>query len=222
MDSQISGRLRTPPSATKEDLLRVARELFTTRGYAATSLDSIVAEAHVTKGALYHHFDGKPGLFAAVHHHVENDAVRRIDAVVDVEDDPWVAVSAGMQAFLEIVCEPSYRRIILEEGPVVLGLSGVRPDERSAFTTVSRLVRATLTAGEWQLPEELLETFSRIMFGAMNSAGAAVANSREEELERARVETSLRLLIGALRQISSQHPSLDAAVATLTSLTSQP
>lgn len=213
MDSQISGRLRTPPSATKEDLLRVARDLFTTRGYAATSLDSIVAEAHVTKGALYHHFDGKPGLFAAVHHHVENDAVRRIDAVVDVEDDPWMAARAGMRVYLEIAREPDYRRIIIQEGPAVLGLSTADPGERSTFATVSRLVRATLTAGEWHVSEELLDSFSRIMFGALNSAGAVVAASEDQSAEASRVEASLALLIAALRQVSTQHSSLEAALA---------
>ncbi len=45
--------------ATREALLAAGRDLFGTRGYTETSLDAIVAEAGVTKGALYHHFSGK-------------------------------------------------------------------------------------------------------------------------------------------------------------------
>ncbi|GGD15856.1 TetR/AcrR family transcriptional regulator [Nocardioides daphniae] len=220
MDSQTSDLGRAPSSATKEDLLRIARDLFTTQGYAATSLDSIVAAAHVTKGALYHHFDGKADLFAAVHREVEADAVRRIDAAIEAEPDPWSAARLGMHAYLQIARESAYRRIVIQEGPVMLGLAGVRPDARSTFATVSRLVHGVLTAGEWQLDDELLRTFSRVMFGAINSAGAAVAASADPEQEATRVETSLGLMIAALRQISREHRSLEAAVGELgTSLT---
>ena len=65
-------------ASTKRALVDVAEELFTESGYAATSLDSIVAGAAVTKGALYHHFSGKQALFEAVLERVEDDAAREI------------------------------------------------------------------------------------------------------------------------------------------------
>ena len=58
-------------ASTKRALVDVAEELFTEHGYAATSLDAIVAGAQVTKGALYHHFSGKQALFEAVFERVE-------------------------------------------------------------------------------------------------------------------------------------------------------
>jgi AcrR family transcriptional regulator len=45
--------------ATRSLLLEVARENFTRHGYAATSIDDIIREAGVARGALYHHFSGK-------------------------------------------------------------------------------------------------------------------------------------------------------------------
>ena len=65
-------------ASTKRALVDVAEELFTEHGYAATSLDAIVAGARVTKGALYHHFSGKQALFEAVFERVETDAARTI------------------------------------------------------------------------------------------------------------------------------------------------
>src|SRR3954454_9666603 len=65
-------------ATTKRALVNVAEELFTENGYAATSLDAIVAGADVTKGALYHHFSGKQALFEAVFNRVETDAGRSI------------------------------------------------------------------------------------------------------------------------------------------------
>ena len=43
---------------TRQLLISVASELFTERGYAATSIEDIIQRAGVAKGALYHHFSG--------------------------------------------------------------------------------------------------------------------------------------------------------------------
>ena len=60
-------------AATRAALLSAARPLFAERGYEAVSSEEIVAAAGVTRGALYHHFDGKRGLFAAVFEEVESE-----------------------------------------------------------------------------------------------------------------------------------------------------
>lgn len=207
----LQGLDRQAPTA--QHLVGVARDLFTERGYAATSLDTVVAGADVTKGALYHHFDGKRALFAAVHRDVEDEAVRRLDEATASCADPWDAASAGLRAFLEIAREPAYRRVIIQDGPAVLGAGPDPASGRSTFATVRRLVDATLTSGPVQVPEALVETFSRIVFGAMHSAGATVATSDTPQEEAALVEASVGLLLAALRRISSDPDSLRAAVA---------
>ena len=73
-----AGRRQQYSASTKRALVDVAEQLFTENGYAATSLDSIVAGADVTKGALYHHFSGKQGVFEAVFASVEDDASKKI------------------------------------------------------------------------------------------------------------------------------------------------
>ena len=65
--------------ATTDQLVAAARELFATTGYDATFLDAVVERAGVTKGALYHHFDGKRALFAAVYEAPDSvEAARRL------------------------------------------------------------------------------------------------------------------------------------------------
>jgi AcrR family transcriptional regulator len=44
--------------------MAAALEVFTTRGYRATRLEEVAEAAGVTKGALYHYFDGKMDLLA--------------------------------------------------------------------------------------------------------------------------------------------------------------
>jgi AcrR family transcriptional regulator len=63
-------------ASTRRALVDVAEGLFAEYGYAATSLDAIVAGAQVTKGALYHHFAGKRALFEAVFDKVETSGAR--------------------------------------------------------------------------------------------------------------------------------------------------
>lgn len=202
--------------STKDELVRAARKLFSDQGYAATSLDAVVAEADVTKGALYHHFDGKRDLFLAVHADVEADAVRRIDGAADAGADPWDAAQAGLRAFLEIAREDGYRRLIIQDGPAVLGVAHTQASTRSTFATVRRLVAASLTSGTWEPGEDLVDTFSRIVFGALSSAGAVVATSPDPMLEATQVELSVGLLIAALRQLSTGHDSWEAAVGSVT------
>lgn len=75
-------------ASTKRALIEVATAQFTEHGYGGTSLDSIVAGARVTKGALYHHFSGKQGLFEAVFAQVEDDAARTIKAALRGSSTP--------------------------------------------------------------------------------------------------------------------------------------
>ena len=158
-------------ASTKRALVDVAQELFTERGYAGTSLDEIVAGARVTKGALYHHFSGKQALFEAVFERVEDDAARAIQRALKGHRDPWAKAQAGLRAFLAVVQEPRYRRIVIQEGPAVLGYERFREqEERSTFANVLEIVRSVLAAGSWELDEDLQQTFARIFFGAMSSA----------------------------------------------------
>src|SRR4051794_26724739 len=67
-----TGRRAQYSASTRRALVEVAEGLFAAHGYAATSLDAIVAGAEVTKGALYHHYSGKQALFEAVFEKVES------------------------------------------------------------------------------------------------------------------------------------------------------
>ena len=192
-------------ASTKRALVDVAEELFTTNGYAAASLDAIVAGAEVTKGALYHHFSGKQALFEAVFERVETDAAREIQKSLKGHRDPWEKALAGLQAFLEVVQEPRYRRIVIQEGPAILGYERYREqEERSTFANVLDIVRAVLNAGRWELDEDMLQTFARIFFGAMSSAGESVSSAEDPIAAAARVETAIGFILAGFQSLAEQ------------------
>ncbi len=186
-------------ASTKRALVDVASELFTKRGYAGTSLDEIVSGARVTKGALYHHFSGKQALFEAVFETVEAEATAAIRKAVRDHDDPWEKALSGLRAFLDVVQQPGYRRIVIQEGPAILGYERFREqEERSTFGIVQEIVSSVLES--YDLEPSMVETFSRIFFGAMSAAGTAVSSADDSERASAEVETAIAFILGGLQQ----------------------
>ncbi len=198
-----SSRRQQYSASTKRALVDVATELFTEQGYAGTSLDAIVAGARVTKGALYHHFSGKQALFEAVFERVETEAAKQIQGVLREHRDPWDKAIAGLRSFLAVVREPTYRRVVIQEGPAVLGYARFREqEERSTFAIVLDIVRSVLTAGDWDLDEAMLQTFARIFFGAMSSAGESVSSAEDPEAAAERVETAIGFILAGFQALA--------------------
>ena len=195
------------PDATRRALVDVAEQLFTQHGYAATSLDAIVAGADVTKGALYHHFSGKQAIFEAAFERVESRATSGIAQATEGHRDPWDKAQAGLRAFLAAVQEPGYRQVVVSDGPSVLGHERYREqEERSTYAIVDEIVRSVLTAddgtlGDTRLDDAMLDTFTRIFFGAMSAAGGSVAVSDDPAAAAQRVETAVGVILAGLQRL---------------------
>jgi len=102
-------------------LITTARRLFADQGYAATGTPEIVKTAGVTRGALYHHFADKADLFRAV---VEGEAkavASQIQAETTDTKDAIDGLTQGATAYFDAISEPGRARLLLVEGPAVLG-----------------------------------------------------------------------------------------------------
>ncbi|MEZ5160491.1 MAG: TetR/AcrR family transcriptional regulator [Marmoricola sp.] len=212
--TRVTGGRRAAYSAsTKRALLEVATELFTTRGYVGTSLDAIVAGAEVTKGALYHHFTGKQALFEAVFASVEDQDADTIKKALKESRDPWEKAQAGLRAFLEVVQDPTYQRVVIQEGPAVLGYERFRESgERSSFGIVQTIVGAVVKAGDWNLDDDMGRTFSRIFFGAMSAAGEMISSAEDVQEASAQVGVAITFILEGLRGLAdsgAELPSID-------------
>jgi AcrR family transcriptional regulator len=195
-------------ASTKRALVDIAAELFTERGYAGTSLDEIVAGARVTKGALYHHFSGKQALFEAVFERVEAESAQTIRKAVRGSEDPWDKAMSGLRAFLSVVQQPGYRRVVIQEGPAILGHERYREqEERSTFGIVQEIVSSVL--GSYGLEPTLVETFSRIFFGAMSAAGTSVSSAEDPERASAEVEAAIAFILAGLQRQAEAGAKVD-------------
>jgi AcrR family transcriptional regulator len=184
--------------ATQVRLLSAARELFSERGFAGTATEDLVARAGVTRGALYHQYADKRDLFRAVFEEVERDLGERIGLAAAVETTPWEQIRAGARALLEASLEPAVRRIVLTDGPSVLGWEEWRRiDSQYAYGMVRTALEANVQAGN--LPEQPIEPLTHLIIGALNEAGLAVAASRTPATTRDEFLTTLDGVLGALR-----------------------
>lgn len=106
-------------TSTRAALIRAATGRFGVDGYHETTLDTVVADVGVTKGAAYHHFADKKALFAAVFMAVQR---RLVIAVARTSTDgPAVdRLRNACRTYLE-ECTPSVARVLLVDGPSVLG-----------------------------------------------------------------------------------------------------
>lgn len=209
---RVPSRRQQYSAATRRALIDLGEQLFTEHGYSAASLDAIVAGAEVTKGALYHHFSGKQALFEAVFERVESEAARTIQDSLKGHDDPWDKALAGLRAFLDVVQQPGYRRIVILEGPAVLGYARFREqEERSTFANVLDIVGSVLEAGEWDLDDAMKETFTRIFFGAMSSAGESVSTSEDPIAAAMRVEAAITFILAGMQALAESGVELPSA-----------
>lgn len=105
---------------TRAALMQAARGLFVERGYAGTGTPEIVAAANVTRGALYHHFSDKAGLFEAVARQAAQEVADEIVRKSGGHDDPVEALMAGAQAYFAAMAGRGRARLLLLEAPAVL------------------------------------------------------------------------------------------------------
>lgn len=135
--------------ATRAALIAAARRLFVEKGYAETGTPELVAAAGMTRGALYHHFADKRALFQAV---VEAESVavaEEVEQAAPVDLPPLRALAAGGEAFLDAMLVPGRTRLLLVDGPAVLGRAEMdRIDEElGAARTLREGLAAAMRSG---------------------------------------------------------------------------
>ena len=108
-------------AATKRALIDAARGLFADQGFSQVGTDAIVAAAGVSRGALYHQFGDKVELFAAVVEEVERDIAADLMAAAAAADSATAMLDAAMVQWLASCDDPAAQRIVLLDGPSVLG-----------------------------------------------------------------------------------------------------
>jgi len=183
--------------ATRGALVGAAEELFAERGFASTSTEAVVRAAGVTRGALYHHFQDKTALFQAVYEALEERLVEQVSAHVAGVSDPLDALRRGAEGFLDACLDPAVQRIVLLEGPSVLGWERWREIDQAYFLgLVTMSLQAAAEAGA--IRASGIEPLAHILMGGLVEAAMLLASASEPDRARRDVGAAVDLMIDGL------------------------
>lgn len=183
--------------ATVHALLTEGRRQFARDGYAAVSLAGIVDALGLTKGAFYHHFAGKAALFRAVVEQVQSQVADRVVAAAEARPDAWGRLTAGCEAFLRAGADPDVQRIMLIDGPAVLGWDDWRAlDDASSGRHLRDALQSVIDDGV--IAPQPVEPLTHLLSGAMNEAALWLARS-DDPRDLDDTVAALLALIEALR-----------------------
>jgi AcrR family transcriptional regulator len=195
--TEVKSKRVAQGQATRQALVDAAAELFGQTGYAATSIDEIVAAAGVTKGAMYHHFPDKEALFKAVFERVQQQVSDTVAAEF-LQLEPWEALESGCQLWIDAHLDPAVRQIALTDARAVLGWDAAREVE-TRFSAVAlrgalrKAMRAEVIAIQPLRPLALMLT------GALSEACLYVAQADDTDTARDEVSNLIGSVLSGLR-----------------------
>lgn len=173
-------KIREDSLLTIRRILEIARNHFTEKGYANVALEKVVKEANLTRGAIYHHFKNKTGLFSAVFEDVQKEIAEHIEKEAMKSEDLWQQLLDGCRAFLMAASDMRNHKVLLIDGPAVLGWD--------TFRKMDQKYSMSLLKAQLQLMQEhkLIKSVSpdsltHCLSGAMNEAVLWIAEHPDQQ-----------------------------------------
>jgi AcrR family transcriptional regulator len=182
--------------ATTSALVDAARELFARDGYAATSLAAVAARANVTKGAVYHHFEGKQQLFEAVFTREVQRMATPLVAAYSRKKDPWDAFKAGCRAFLDECLDPDVQRIVLLDALSAIGWEHVRTLETPLLEMMELGISRAAEAG--RIAQRPPAPLAHFLYGALCETAMIVARADDQKVAHRQVVAEIGRILDGL------------------------
>ena len=187
-------------AATRSALIATARRMFAERGYHEAGTNELVADAGVTRGALYHHFRDKEALFEAVFREVAGELFAAASqAVAPLGADRWRQLQVGLQTHLQLIAAShEMQRILLIDGPAVFGWSRWR--ELQSEFSLGALVASMedlIANGTIAARDPLLA--AHLVLAALNEAAFLIAHADAPQEAGAQAGEALIAMVTGLR-----------------------
>lgn len=191
----MARRTRAAMEETRATLLATARQVFSERGYADTSMDDLTAQAGLTRGALYHHFGDKKGLLAAVVEQIDAEMDARLQAISVAAEDAWQGFRCRCRAYLEMALEPEIQRVVLRDAKAVLGGASVEA-QRHCIESMRLLLEQLIQQGV--VVQANPQALAALIYGSLAEAAFWIAESEEGSERLAQALAGQALLLRGL------------------------
>lgn len=180
-------------------LISAARKAFAANGYMAASMDDLTSAVGLTRGALYHNFGDKRGLLAAVVDQIDSEMASYAQEVGAKAGDDWQGLLAEGAAYIEMALDPEVQRIVLLDGPAVLGDPSQWPSQSSCLEITKQTVERLITQGILKPVD--VEAAARLLNGAaLNAALWVAASPAPKEVLPKAIEAFQTLATGLLKE----------------------
>jgi AcrR family transcriptional regulator len=182
---------------TRAKLMQAARKSFAEKGYAASSMDDFTAAAGLTRGALYHNFGDKKGLLQAVIDQIDAEMLARMRAAAKAKGGSlWEIFVAEGVAYIEMAIEPEIQRIVMLDGPAVLGDPSQWPNQNACLRTTTETIKALIEEGTVKPVDA--EAAARLINGAALNAALWIAAAEDPQDVLAKVVDAFQQLASGL------------------------
>ena len=181
---------------TRAKLVGAARQAFGTVGYAEASMDDFTAAAGLTRGALYHHFGDKKGLLQAVIAEIDAEMGARMREVSQNAKSAWRGFVDENIAYIEMALEPEIQRIVLRDGPAVLGDPSTWPNQGECVRAMSTNLERLRDDGT--IIDVDPEAVAQLLNGAMLQASLWIANAQDPAATSKKAVGAFKALLDGL------------------------
>jgi AcrR family transcriptional regulator len=182
--------------ATRDHLVMVATRLFGEQGYEDTSIEDVLSGAGVSRGALYHHFAGKEALFSASFQLVEGRMTEQLLALIGDAPGAVAALHAAAFGWISAAGDPMTSRILLLDGPAVLGWEHWRMQSGQALGQMRAMLQAV--SDEGQLAAGLVNSFAHILLASLDEIALMIAQAEDQDAAMAEGRTAVEELLRRL------------------------
>ncbi len=184
-------------AATRAALVAAGRKLFAEHGFAGVGTETLVREAGVSRGALYHQFGDKTELFAEVLADVEGTVTQSLAAAVPLDGDLVAVMTSALEAWLDACENPEIQRIVLIDGPSVLGWARWRA---ICQPHVLGLIQAALAqaAADGEMPPLPVKPLGHVLLAVADEAALYLNDADDRASAREEIMQIVSALLRAL------------------------
>ena len=199
-ESQPANKNVARSDATRRGLVDVAIEVFTEKGFADASIGDIVERTGMTRGALYHHYEGKADLFRAAFERLERELMEEAAAAASEATDAWDGLRRGLHATLNASLKPEIRQIVIKDATAVIGWDDSRAlMDRYALGALKQGLHLAIGP---EAATELVDAAAHILLGSLMEGAALIAASDDPDATNEAVGSAIDGALSGIRTLA--------------------
>jgi len=183
------------PTDTRERILDTATNLFSSHGFAATSIDDILKAVGITKGAFYHYFNSKEHLCQVILEQAIDSFHRLADSMLEGPDP-----ALSLRQWLEVLAQKQrsgqwlYDRLLCR---LTVEAAQLNPEAQNQLRMFwqwcqlfyESLIRKTIgEKGDWPKPSSSARLLAAALFGAVWLDRCAGSDEEQGAIRQALLE----------------------------------